>query len=109
MHTIEEQMREISRRKKRYVEAKKCRKYAITGAGLLASLVVVISIAPKVVYIIARNKISVLGSTILGAKTGSYVLVALIAFTLGVFVTMFCRQYMKNKADRTDKDKYDQG
>ena len=41
--------------------------------------------------------------------TGVYVLVALIAFTLGVFVTMFCRQYMKNKTDRTDKDKYDQG
>lgn len=105
MRTVEEQMREISRRKKHYVEAKKCRKYALTSAGLLASLIAVIAIAPKAIGIIARNKISVLGSTILGAKTGGYVLVALIAFTLGVFVTMLCRQYMKNKAGRTDKEK----
>lgn len=97
MRTVEEQMREISRRKQRYVEVKKCRIYALTGMGLLASLIIVISIAPQAVSIIARNKISVLGSTILGAKTGGYVLVALIAFTLGIFVTMFCRQYMRNK------------
>ena len=39
-------------------------------------------------------------TTILDAKTGGYVLAALIGFTLGVFGTLFCRQYRENKTDR---------
>ena len=103
MKSIEEQMTEISRRKKRYEHARKNRIRAITGAGLLVALVAVISIAPGIEVIYKQSKTTVLGSTILDARTGSYVLAALIAFTLGVLVTLICRQYRENKPDsKTD-------
>ena len=104
MRSVEEQMREISRRKKRYEDARKGRTYAVTGAGLLMALIVVIAVAPGAASVIEQNRMTVLGSTILGAKTGSYVLVALTAFTLGVFATLFSRQYRKNKTDRKKED-----
>ena len=104
MKSIEEQMKEISRRKKRYEDARKGRVFAATGAGLLAALIVVITIAPSTAAVFEQNRMTVLGSTILGAKTGGYVLVALISFTIGVFATMFCRQYHKNKQDRKKED-----
>ena len=103
MRSVEEQMKEISRRKKRFEDARKSRMYAAAGAVLLMALVVVITFAPGTVAVFEQNRMTVLGSTILGAKTGGYVLVALTAFTLGVFATLFCRQYRKNKNDR-EKD-----
>ena len=107
MKSIEEQMKEISKRKKRYEYARKNRFFAITGAGLLMSLIAVISIAPGIEVIYKQSKTTVLGSTILDAKTGSYVLAALIAFTLGVLVTLFCRQYRQNKSSHNTEDKDD--
>jgi len=104
MRSVEEQMREISRRKKRYEDARKGRVYAVSGAGLLVALIVVIVIAPGTAAVFEQNRMTVLGSTILGAKTGGYVLVALISFTIGVFATMFSRQYRKNKHDRKKED-----
>jgi len=103
MKSIEEQMKEISRRKERLENARKTRVFAITGSGLLVSLIAVIAVAPGIEVIYEQSKKTVLGSTILDAKTGSYVLAALIAFTLGVLVTLFCRQYRQNKTDRNTK------
>ena len=107
MKSIEEQMKEISRRKKRYENARKGRVLAVTGSGLLLSLIAVILTAPGTEAVFERSKTTVLGSTILGAKTGGYVLAALIAFTLGVFVTLICRQYHENNKDRNKEDKDD--
>jgi uncharacterized membrane protein len=100
MKSIEEQLKEISRRKKRYENARKSMVFAMAGGCLLMSLIAVISIAPGTVAVSGQSKTTVLGSTILDAKTGGYVLAALIGFTLGVFVTLFCRQYRANQADR---------
>ena len=100
MKSIEEQMKDISNRKKRYESARKLRVLAITGVSLLASLITVISIAPGAEAVFEQSKTTVLGSTILDAKTGGYVLAALIGFTLGVFGTLFCRQYRENRSDR---------
>ena len=104
MQSIEEQMKEISRRKKRYEDARKSRMYAETGAGLLLSLIIVVLIAPSVIPVFEQNRMTVLGSTILGAKTGGYILVALISFTLGVFATLFCRQYRNKSPERKKTD-----
>ena len=46
MKSIEEQMKEISRRKKRYENARKSMVFAMAGAGLLVALTAVVSIAP---------------------------------------------------------------
>ncbi len=100
MKSIEEQMKEISRRKKRYENGVKNRVLVMTGAGLLMSLIAVVSIAPGANAVYEQSKTTVLGSTILDAKTGGYVLAALIGFALGVIVTLFCRQYRKNSSDR---------
>ncbi|MCR4775972.1 MAG: hypothetical protein K5869_06305 [Saccharofermentans sp.] len=99
MKSVEEQMKEISRRKKRYERAGKNRFLAITCACLLVSLIAVISIAPGIEVIYEQSKINVLGSTILDAKTGGYVLAALIGFTLGMLATLICRQYRENRSD----------
>lgn len=108
MRSIEEQMKEISERKKRYETSRRNRELAFTGAGLLMSLVLVISIAPNVSGFIEQNKNSVLGSTILGAKTGGFVLVAVIAFSLGICVTILCRNYVMENKRRNRKNGPDQ-
>lgn len=107
MKSIEEQMKEISRRKKRYENVRKNRVLAITGAGLLVSLIAVISVAPGIEVIYEQSKINVLGSTILDAKTGGYVLAALIGFTLGILVVMICRQYRENRSDQNEDTEED--
>jgi uncharacterized membrane protein len=107
MQSIEEQMKEISRRKKRYENARKGRVLAVTGSGLLLSLIAVIAVAPGASAVFEYNRITVLGSTILGAKAGGYILAALISFTMGVCVTLFCRQYHENNKDRNKEDKDD--
>jgi hypothetical protein len=38
-----------------------------------------------------------MGSTILGAKTGGYVIVAILGFTLGIVVTICIQKYRKLK------------
>lgn len=98
MRTVEEQMIEITKRKKSYQAAKNSRRFAVTGAGLLLVLILVIEAVPGPTEIVEQNALSVLGSTILGAKEGGYILVALLAFALGVCTTMLCRQYHKNKS-----------
>ena len=105
MKSVEEQMKEISRRRKRYENVRKNRVFAITGSCLLMSLVAVISIAPGIEVSYEQSKTTVLGSTILDAKTGGYVLAALIAFTLGVLVTLICRQYRENRPDSNTDQK----
>lgn len=102
MHTVEEQMIEIAKRKKSYQAAKNSRRFAVTGAGLLLLLILVVISVPNVSEINEQNTLSVLGSTILGAKEGGYILVALLAFALGVCTTMLCRQYHKNKTFRKE-------
>ena len=99
MKSIEEQMKEISKRRARYENARKSMVFAMAGAALLISLIAVISIAPGIAAVSGQSKTTVLGSTILDAKTGGYILAALIGFTLGVFITLFCRQYRKNRTD----------
>ena len=56
MRTVEEQIIEIAERKKRYQAAKISRKCAITGAGLLLMLILVIGIAPSVTEITERQQ-----------------------------------------------------
>ena len=102
MKSIEEQMKEISRRKTRYVRVRKNRALAIACACLLMSLIAVISIAPGIEVIYKQSKITVLGSTILDAKTGGYVLVG---FTLGMLTTLICRQYRENRSDSNSDPK----
>ena len=105
MKNIEEQMKEISRRKTRYERVRKNRALAIACACLLMSLIAVISIAPGIEVIYKQSKITVLGSTILDAKTGGYVLAALIGFALGMLTTLICRQYRENRSDSNSDPK----
>ena len=93
MRSVEEQMNEIRSRKRGYENKKKVRKLALSGAGLLVALIAVIAIAPYSIGSMEQNTTTVLGSTILGAEIGGYVLVALIAFVLGIVVATAVSKY----------------
>ena len=73
MKSIEEQMKEISRRKKRYENARKSMVFAMAGAGLLVALTAVVSIAPGAASVSGQSKTTVLGSTILDAFRSQHV------------------------------------
>ena len=107
MKSVEEQMNEIRNRKRRYENKKKIRTLSLSGAGLLAALVAVIALAPAAVGSIEQDKASVLGSTILGAEVGGYVLVALIAFVLGIVVATAIHKYknIQNIDNASKKEK----
>lgn len=104
MRSVEEQMIEINRRRKCYEYRRKNIVTAIVGAVLFAALVSVMVIAPNLSESVGQNTVTVLGSTIFDEKVGGYVLVALIAFSLGICVSLWCfrakeQQNMKNRKD----------
>ena len=97
MRSVEEQMIEINRRRKRYEYRRKNIVTAILGAALFVALVSVMVIAPNANESIEQNSVTVLGSTIFDEKVGGYVLVALIAFSLGICVSLWCFRAKEQK------------
>ena len=51
---------------------------------------------------------TVYGSFLLSAESGGYVLAAVIAFVLGVCVTLLCLRYKKNKSRQKEGNKTDE-
>lgn len=87
MRSIEDQITEIRRRSLLYREKKQIRALSLLATGLGALLVAVLVFAPGVSGTVG-NSSSVLGSMILGPEAGGYVIVAIIAFTLGVTMSL---------------------
>ena len=104
MRSVEEQMIEINRRRKRYEYRRKNIVTAILGAALFVALVSVMVIAPNVSESIEQNSVTVLGSTIFDEKVGGYVLVALIAFSLGICVSFWCFRAKEQKDMKKRKE-----
>lgn len=104
MRSVEEQMIEINRRRKCYEYRRKNIVTVIVGAVLFVALVSVIALAPTVSKSIERNTVTVLGSTIFDEKVGGYVLVALIAFALGICVSLWCIRTKEQKDLKERKD-----
>ena len=88
MREVKEQMKIILRKKARYRTRKQIRRLAGTGAGLTALLVAAIVFVPGMHIGRETGGPSTLGSTILGTEFGGYVIVALLAFTIGIITAI---------------------
>lgn len=105
MRSSKELMNEINKRKTVYLIRKQMRRLAIVGFGLSALLITMIFIAPQVNGNIQDHVAYTMGSTILGPEIGGYVIVALLAFSLGIIVTRLIQKYqaLKKQSDNEKK------
>ena len=87
MRSIEDQMAEIRRRSLLYREKKQIRVLSLLASGIGVLLMAVLMIAPGVSGTVGISN-SHLGATILGPEAGGYVIVALLAFTLGITMSL---------------------
>ena len=92
MRSIEEQITEINRRREHYTNKKQCRGLSVAATVLSLLLISLMIYAPRVSGQIDMKYSSLLGATILGPETGGYVIVALLAFALGVIVTLLIQK-----------------
>ncbi|MBR3635054.1 MAG: hypothetical protein IKN47_02565 [Lachnospiraceae bacterium] len=100
-YSDEDALKEVLKRKKtvtRKRNAKASAYLAGVSAILFAALVSVISLFPQGSSV-SGSTASVYGSFLLGRQAGGYVLVSVIAFILGVTVTLVCIRY-KNTNDK---------
>lgn len=101
MQDIKDQMSEIRRRKEIYKDIKSLkRKMLIEGvAGVVLSfmMIVVIGYIPMLSQISEQTPIRQYGSLILKLPYVGYVIVAFIAFVLGIILTLLSQQWKKKK------------
>ena len=101
-YTTEEALSEILRRSReaaRVRSRRTCRMLSGLTASLLAVLMLVISAFSNRPAALPEG--SIYGSFLLSQEAGGYVLAAVIAFVLGVAVTLFCLWYRKTKHQKT--------
>ncbi len=106
MRNIEEQIKEVNRRRRIYTDIKKLRQKIIgeMAAGLIC-VVLVIAVAgniPALELISEQTPVKQYGSMILAVPTVGYVLVAILFFILGVVVTLLCQHYKRYKEREQD-------
>lgn len=102
-YTSEEALSEIMVRSSRIAlhRAKRsCRILSGATGALAVALILVIGVLPGKLGLSKAN--TVYGAFLLSPESGGYVLTALIAFVLGVTVTLMCRRYRKRKNDSDD-------
>ncbi len=100
-YTPDEALSQILRRSERIAWRRirrSCQRLTGICSALLAVLVLSITVMPGKNAVTSAG--SVYGSFLLSREAGGYVLVALIAFVLGVTVTLLCLHYRK-KQDRS--------
>ena len=104
MRSIEDQITEIRRRSLLYREKKQIRALSFLASGLGGLLIAVLLLAPGVKGTVGISS-SHLGAMILGPEAGGYVIVALLAFTLGIIVTIITKKYRKTDSGSGPEDK----
>ena len=93
MRSNEELMRGILQRKAVYLAQRQMRRLAMVGAGLTALLMIMLFIVPGITGNEEQYTAYAMGATILGPKAGGYVIVALLAFALGIVVTILIQKH----------------
>ena len=97
MRSNEELMKGILQRKAVYLAQKQMRRLAMVGAGLAALLMMMLFIVPGITGNEEQYTAYSMGATILGPETGGYVIVALLAFALGIVVTILIQKHNRLK------------
>ena len=101
-YSDEDALKEILKRKDTVIRkrrSKACRYLGTASALLFAALITVISAFHGAS--VSGPDSTIYGAFLLGREAGGYVLAAVIAFVLGVVVTLFCIKYRQFK-DKTD-------
>lgn len=106
MHSSEEQMREIIRRKDIYAKAKIIRKKMIaeisSGAGCLTLMIMIACFLPKLDHYEENTPITQYGSMIQTLPIIGYIIIAILAFAMGIAVTLACIHWNEHK--RTEQE-----
>ena len=100
MRSVEDQITEIGRRKNRYLIIRQLRKLYTLTCGLGMMLIAAFIFAPNTEGYVGQGDTSYLGATILGPEAGGYVIVALLAFALGVLCTIITQKHRRLKDDK---------
>ena len=103
MRSIEEQMKEILRRKEYYLAVRQVNRLAALSKAIGLLLIAALLLAPGITGTVAQPQVSALGATILGPEAGGYVIVALLAFALGIVITRMTQQRGKAKEIKGNK------
>ena len=103
-YSTDEAMAEIMRRKISILDRKrKNMNMALSAAAIVLFAMLISTIALIKGSSAESADVSVYGSFILGEEAGGYILVALLAFILGVVVTILCRNYTNKKGENDEK------
>ena len=102
MRSNEELMKGILQRKAVYLLRRQGRRLTAACTGLAALLLAVLLLAPGIRGGAVPQQPTVLGATILGPEAGGYVIVALLAFALGIVITLLA-QNKRKQAGRGDE------
>ena len=100
-YTTEEALAKIMHRSEQIrvrKERRSCRIFSIATGAMCAALVFVIAVLPKMGTETSGE--SVYGSLLLTREAGGYVLAAVIAFVMGVIVTLLCLYLKKRKLQK---------
>lgn len=106
-YTPDEALAEIMHRSERIALQRirrSCQRLTGICSALLAVLVLGITVMPEKLAVTSAG--SVYGSFLLSREAGGYVLIALIAFVLGVAVTLLCLHYRKKQDDTRDEQSF---
>ncbi|MBP5332405.1 MAG: hypothetical protein J6Y89_11200 [Lachnospiraceae bacterium] len=102
MKNIDEQFTEIIRRSHIVKEKKDCTRriaYNATGAALCLILVIsAVILAPKIQADVTESMMSDYGSLIITSPYTGYVIIGILAFMLGVFLTLLCKRILELKS-----------
>ena len=101
-YTTEEALTEIMRRSEQVSirrNHRACRRLSVSAGALMCLLVLVIGLFPSDGTVADG---SVYGAFLLSAEAGGYVLAAVIAFALGVVITLLCLR-LRNTRYHVDK------
>lgn len=102
MRSNEELMRGILQRKEVYLAQKQARRLFMLVVGLTALLTMMLCIAPGITGSVEQQNATVMGATIFGPEAGGYVIVALLAFTLGIVVALFIQKHRAVKSGNAE-------
>lgn len=107
MRTTEEQLKEINQRVNTIQKQRSLRRQIAldlaSGGSCLILLVVVCIWIPKLTEQEIENTASNYGGLLLSAPYLGYVLVGILAFTLGICITLLCFHYKKLKQQRQER------
>ena len=101
MRSIEEQMKEIKRRKQIYQAMKSLRRKmiaeAVSAGACVVMMIAVLCFLPDLRQASEQAPVRQYGSLILALPAAGYVLIALLSFALGVAVTLLCQHWKQRK------------